>query len=42
MSIVDSSMSEKVSQIAEQLRVLSEELRRAGRYDLLLDLNGQE
>ena len=37
MSIVDSSTSEKVSQIAEQLRVLSEELRRAGRYDLLLE-----
>ena len=37
MSIVDSSMSEKVSQLTEQLRVLSEELRRAGRYDLLLD-----
>ena len=37
MSIVDSSTSEKASQIAEQLRVLSEELRRAGRYDLLLE-----
>ena len=32
-----SSTAERVSQITEQLRVLSEELRRAGRYDLLLD-----
>lgn len=32
-----STTAERVSQITEQLRVLSEELRRAGRYDLLLD-----
>lgn len=32
-----SSTAERVSQITDQLRVLSEELRRAGRYDLLLD-----
>ena len=32
-----STTAERVSQITEQLRVLSEELRRAGRYDLLLE-----
>ena len=39
MSITEgfSSTADRESQITEQLRVLSEELRRAGRYDLLLD-----
>ena len=39
MSITEgfSSTADRESQITEQLRGLSEELRRAGRYDLLLD-----